>query len=491
VNNYMLSQLLQKLFYQTNQVFFVSGYGGTGKTYLWNSIITFLRSRKQIVLSVASSGVASLLLPGGRTTHSRFKIPCELDETTICDIKCGTMLCQLVQAASLVIWDEALMTHRFAFEALDRSFRDILATSSPAARDLPFGGKVIVLGGDLRQTLPVIEGGSRSEIVNAAIINSPLWSHVRILHLTRNMRLSGTTLTHEEQEKLSQFSKWMLDVGEGKINATTQEGEDEPTWIEIPHELLLLPQGDKITCIVDKIYDDLNKSYMQLEYLKDRAILTPTNDIVDSINEYIVSLIPKETKEYLSCDKVIKAPNTHESYDLLYPVEFLNTLNGNSFPQHRIVLKKGTPIMLLRNLNQSEGLCNGTRLIITSLGDKVIEGQIMTGTHKSKIVIIPRISLTLKNTRWPFVLQRRQYPIKVCYAMTINKSQGQTLSKVGVYLKKPVFTHGQLYVAISRVTSQNGLFILIEDDSGNCSTKTRNIVYKEVFTRITIQGIDG
>jgi ATP-dependent DNA helicase PIF1 len=147
--------------------------------------------------------------------------------------------------------------------------------------------------------------------------------------------------------------------------------------------------------------------------------------------------------------------------------------------------------MLLRNLNQSEGLCNGTRLIITCLGDKVIEGQIMTGTHKSKIVIIPRISLTLKNTRWPFVLQRRQYPIKVCYAMTINKSQGQTLSKVGVYLKKPVFTHGQLYVAISRVTSQNGLFILIEDDSGNCSTKTRNIVYKEVFTRITIQGIDG
>jgi ATP-dependent DNA helicase PIF1 len=227
------------------------------------------------------------------------------------------------------------------------------------------------------------------------------------------MRLSGPTLTQEEQEKLSRFSKWMLDVGEGKINATTQEGEDEPTWIQIPDELLLLPQGDKITCIVDKIYDDLNKNYMQLEYLKDCAILTPTNDIVDSINEYIVSLIPEETKEYLSCDKVIKAPNTHESYDLLYPVEFLNTLNGNSFPQHRIVLKKGTPIMLLRNLNQPEGLCNSTRLIVTSLGDKVIEGQIMTGTHKSKIVLIPRISLALKNTKWPFVLQRRQYPIKV------------------------------------------------------------------------------
>ena len=229
---------------------------------------------------------------------------------------------------------------------------------------------------------------------------------------------------------------------------------------------------------------------MRLEYLKSRAILTPTNDIVDSINEYIVSLNPEDAREYLSCDKIIKAPNTHESYDLLYPVEFLNTLNGNSFPQHRIILKKGTPVMLLRNLNQSEGLCNGTRLLITSLCDKVIEGQIMTGIHKSKNVLIPRISLTLKNTKWPFVLQRRQYPIKVCYAMTINKSQGQTLSNVGVYLKKPVFTHGQLYVAISRVTSKKGLSILIEDDSGKCSCKTRNIVYKEVFARIAEQSSD-
>jgi ATP-dependent DNA helicase PIF1 len=110
------------------------------------------------VLSVASSGVASLLLPGGRTAHSRFKIPCELDEGTICDIKRGTMLCELIQTTSLIIWDEALMTHKFSFEAFDRSLRDILASSSPMATNLPFGGKVVVLGGDVRQILPVIEG---------------------------------------------------------------------------------------------------------------------------------------------------------------------------------------------------------------------------------------------------------------------------------------------------------------------------------------------
>lgn len=102
------------------------------------------------MLTVASSGVASLLLPGGRTAHSRFKIPCDLDESSVCDIKRGTMLAELVQQTSLIIWDEALMTNRRAFEAVDRTLRDTEAAHTPAAAALPFGGKVVVLGGDSR-----------------------------------------------------------------------------------------------------------------------------------------------------------------------------------------------------------------------------------------------------------------------------------------------------------------------------------------------------
>jgi hypothetical protein len=136
--------------------------------------------------------------------------------------------------------------------------------------------------------------------------------------------------------------------------------------------------------------------------------------------------------------------------------------------------------MLLRNLNQSLGLCNGTRLIVANLADNIIEAIIIHGTHIGEITI----NLTTRGNHWPFTLCRRQFPMKVCYCMTINKSQGQTLSRVGLYLRKPVFTHGQLYVAISRVTKTNGLKILIENQDGACGTTTTNIVYKEIIQMV-------
>jgi hypothetical protein len=262
-------------------------------------------------MCVASSGVAALLLPGGRITHSHFKIPCDdLDETTTCNIKWGSMLCDLIQASSLIIWDEALMTNRLVFEAMDKTLRDILSSHSSENNIPPFGGKTVVLGGDIHQTLPVIEGSSRSQIVNSAIVNSSLWPHVTVLHLKRNMRLSALTLTDESRMELVRFSQWMLDIGEGNVESRAKEGESEASWIEIPDEFLLKPTGDKVSCIISTLYPELTSKYMDLEYLKERAILTPTNDVADMINSHVVSLIPEDERQYLSCDTVVKAPNT-------------------------------------------------------------------------------------------------------------------------------------------------------------------------------------
>jgi ATP-dependent DNA helicase PIF1 len=109
-----------------------------------------------------------------------------------------------------------------------------------------------------------------------------------------------------------------------------KDGEIEPTWIKIPHELLM-PRQDAIQCMMNSAYPNLCGNYTDMEYLNKRAILTPTNDAVDTINDYVVFILPGDAKEYLSCDKISKTPDTHDSYDLLYPIEFLNSLNANKF----------------------------------------------------------------------------------------------------------------------------------------------------------------
>jgi len=147
-------------------------------------------------------------------------------------------------------------------------------------------------------------------------------------------------LTEHNRNEIATFSKWILDVGEGKIPSTAKNGETEKFWIKIPADILPLPEKDHLSCVVQSAYLDLNNMYTNTEYLKQRAILSPTNEAIDALNNYIVSIIPGHTKEYLSCDSVAKGPNTHESYDLMYPVEFLNSISGNNFPQHQLILKK-------------------------------------------------------------------------------------------------------------------------------------------------------
>ncbi|PWA54645.1 hypothetical protein CTI12_AA408530 [Artemisia annua] len=142
--------------------------------------------------------------------------------------------------------------------------------------------------------------------------------------------------------------------------------------------------------------------------------------------------------------------------------------------------------MLLRNVNLGGGLCNGTRMIIRKLMSKLIEAQIITCTRVGEKVYIPRIPLTHKDPNYPFIFKRKQFLVKLCYAMTINKSQGLSLNKIGVYLPQPIFDHGQLYGALSRATSPHGLKILMKTDPEHGENRTKDIVYKEFLNRISI-----
>jgi len=137
-----------------------------------------------------------------------------------------------------------------------------------------------------------------------------------------------------------------------------------------------------------------------------------------------------EQMEYLSSDSVDKSETIESCHFRSLTTEFLNSLTTSGLPNNCLKLKIGTPIMLLRNFDQTQGLCNGTRLTVTRLAKHVIAADIIYGTNIGDHVYIPRMSMSPTQSPWPFKLLRRQFPIMLSYAMAINKSQGQSLSSL-------------------------------------------------------------
>ncbi|XP_022014257.1 ATP-dependent DNA helicase PIF1-like [Helianthus annuus] len=255
-----------------------------------------------------------------------------------------------------------------------------------------------------------------------------------------------------DAEEIKQFAKWLLDIGEGNVGGLN----DGEASIEIPSDLLITDTSDPISTLIDFVYPSILENFNNQNYFS-------------------------EEREYLSSDSLCQSENPNATQQKLYSPDVLNGLKVSGLPNHRLALKVGVPVMLLRNIDQQNGLCNGTRLQVKKMYNHVIEAEIISGGNIGTRTYIPRISLIPSDKKIPFEFQRRQFPLAVCFAMTINKSQGQSLSRVGLYLKQQVFTHGQLYVALSRVKTRQGVKLLILDNDGKPTNKTTNVVYKEVF----------
>jgi ATP-dependent DNA helicase PIF1 len=157
---------------------------------------------------------------------------------------------------------------------------------------------------------------------------------------------------------------------------------------------------------IEFVYLDLMNNFSNPIYLKQRAILAPKNENVDEINDAILEVMPGPTKEYLSADSIVDIQETNVDANVLFLVKFLNSLKMGNIAHHWLVLKKGTLIMLLRNLNVSAGLCNGTRLIVKEFEQRVLEAEIITGTHVGDRVFIPRIFMTPSGITLPFTIRR-------------------------------------------------------------------------------------
>ena len=284
---------------QQGKMLFLDAPGGTGKTFVINLILAYVHGvMGEIALAVASSGIAATLLPGGRAAHSTFKLLLNLatSDSPVCNISKGTGPAKLLKSCKLIVYDECTMAHNKALEALDQTLRDI------RGNDRLMGGVMVLLSGDFRQTLPIIPKGTPADELNACLKVSPLWPQRHQLQLHENMRV--TLMGNDKSAK--RFSETLLKVGEGKLPL------DSNRELGIPEGFgTVVSQYDSL---LNKVYPDFVQKCKDPNYLSERAILAPLNNMVDRVNNRILARLPGAQRQYLSVDTPV-----HDSQVVEFP----------------------------------------------------------------------------------------------------------------------------------------------------------------------------
>ncbi|KAE8738589.1 hypothetical protein FOCC_FOCC015928 [Frankliniella occidentalis] len=438
---------------------FLDGPGGYGKTALLQTITAYLRSQHKIPLCVASSGIAALNMEGGSTAHSMFRLPLDLsDELAIWNISNGTQRAELIRSASLIIFDEAPMAHKGIFQMLDRSLKDLMGNEKF------MGGKPFLASGDFRQIPPVAENArTPSDTVKVSLKSSYLWDKFKIFKLTIPQRTRGS----------DEYSNYLLKVGNGSLpEETFGEGRDAETLVP----LTPLKHHSNLEDLINNIYP--NEILGMPDTAAERAILSTLNVNVKAINNKVLNSLPNREYQLLSFDAVDQDGDDGFFIDQ----ETLHTAQGKGVPDHVLNLKIGAVCLITRNLNIEQGLVNGTKCVVESISPQLIRVRL---PNSNRSYGIPRILFKFPIVDGsPMTMVRRQFPLQLAYAMTFHKSQGQTIKTVGLDLRTDCFTHGQLYVGLSRVRSPDDITVLVPPDRvHNGIAYTKNIIYRALLNQ--------
>ncbi len=392
--------------------FFIDAPGGCGKTF--TAITLANHFDINLVQFVASTGVAAVNLPYGKTAHSYFGIPVEnLTPSSLSKFYQDINQCNQIKKKKVIIWDEISMVHKDQFEVVNKLLKKI------HQNDLPFGGVTFITLGDFRQILPIVKGGNNDDVLKALVKNHRSWNLFTRLQLTKNVRSSN-----------SEWSKYLVSIGNGLV----------PKQITLDDRIKSSPN---LFYLIKNTYDSFTTD-------DDNVILTTRNDNCKKINEIITEKIGSEEKEYIGFTQYVETTNRVQGLN----EEFLDSYSNSKLPDSRIKLKVGSLIMLIINLNPGKSLMNGTKLRVLQLfKDQILCKIVSNCKHKGDEVFITRIRNYLTTTDTYGKIMRNQLPIKLAWAITINKSQCQTFNRVGLYITEEcqIFSHGQLYVALSRV----------------------------------------
>jgi hypothetical protein len=443
--------------------FFLIGQGGCGKTTLAKKILAYTRALNLIALGCASTGLAATNYDDFYTAHALLCYPViddeMLDESEPpqCDFSRNPERLELLRAASVIIWDEMISNNKALYEAAYRALEG-------------FAGKVVICMGDFRQIMPVLKHAARPEVASSCISSSYLFHEFKILNLTINMRLQRiqamfNTLQQEQQDdyiRQKEYGEMILAIGEGRyhkhadiLNDNIEDGIQNYRLNSIP----FFTESEKQAAIKFLYPDGFNS-----DVAKDSCILAATNERGDMWNKTIQDMNPNPNHCLKSKDFMCDVDDPFHFLNNAMNTGALNTIHKTSTPDHELNLKVGDICIVLRNLSKSNGLATNSRVRILYISQNVIRVQTMSNppTRAS----IPRIRFQFKIfNESSFEMTRIQFPLRLAYCMTYNKSQGQTLQKVLLDTVHSPFAHGHLYVALSRVTNYANIRIYCSENN--------------------------
>ena len=489
----------------------LEGSGGCGKTELAKQLIAYIRStpvagsaKAKSVHVVCSTALGAQNYAQGEctTAHSFFCLPVEEEfdkevddeEGISCNAATKPDRYALIKAADVIVWDEAMANHRECLEAVLKTFDN-------------FKGKVLLLMFDAKQMLPVIPGGDHLDIVKACLFSSPHWASFKRHLLTENMRLLRIP-DAVEQELQTKYDMMIRAIGENKpLEGLVLEEEILEGWQPSPTNksfiLTGIPQENIINAEADPAPFDKAISWLypdgySAEHAAKNVVLATTNVIVDEWNERIAALNPnREHPPLKSTDSFTDVDDIHGHLKNMISDAVLETYNNSDVPPHTLRLKVNDVCLIMRNLNINDGVTNNTRVRILHITTKYIACQTI-GDHPIRIVL-PRIRF---NFRLPwgqsFMMTRLQFPLRRAFALSVHKSQGQTLQRGLIDSRGGFFAHGHLYVGMSRVTRYDKIALFVNQSnlySDLCpqGSKIRylhlkpllqNIVYPEAISEI-------
>jgi hypothetical protein len=461
----------------------LQGIAGSGKSTFVKYLMAHIRSKGHIAKGCASTGLAASVYDDFVTAHSLFKIPVIDDEEEFdqeSDFKCtldnviNAERAEVIHNMTFCAWDECSSQH----------MRDIRAAIAAVNN---FEGKVLLLIGDALQITPVVKGGSKSAICASSIYCSELMQQAKYYQFTKILRLQNIE-GDPSQAKYAQLIRC--------ISTNTLPDSDTITvppfqvgcdYGEIEGVLkLYIPDLQPLFHSVDAV----NFCYpggFDTNIMHESCILAATNKQVDNWNAEVQELNPQPVWNLMSQDSIDTCDDPNNFIAKMVTQEVLNQYEDPSAsPPHELKLKINDICILMRAVSKPDKLATNTRVRIFGISTNIV--RVSTLQTTPMYANLPRFVFKLKMPYGKsFEVNRRQFPLRLAYSLSINRSQGQTLDKVVVDLTQPCFMHGHLNVALSRIRKLSNIAIYVHEtnyDQANNMIITTNVVYPEILAAL-------